>query len=260
MRYGSGGKLAWYASAVALVGACATARAENPTDGTDTGSPHFEVWSGAQAYRQVWSLYSGVSAAPFGSIQQDGARLRVVVGYGQDTYQSTAAGGTIVKFQGTTSFADALLGYHSQMGALTLKVFAGVASADRRIRPEDPAAAIQGTGVGGKAVLEGWWNVSDQVFAAIDLSWGSLYQTYSGRARLGWRFAPPASVGLELGAFSNAESSIGRVAAFLRYELADGEVAASGGFANDRLLDGGLGSRAMHGGTPFAMVSWLTRF
>jgi hypothetical protein len=86
---------------------------------------HFELWSGAQGYRQVWSIYSGVSTAPFGSIQEDGLRIRVIGGYGADSYSGSppAGGPGQVTYKGTTSFADALVGYHRQLGPLTLKLF-----------------------------------------------------------------------------------------------------------------------------------------
>jgi hypothetical protein len=177
------------------------------------------------AYSHVWSAYSGTTAAPFAGIQEDGVRLRLVAGYGADSYsgpRAVGAGSQIIKFNGTASFADALLGYHKQLGPLTLKVFAGLTATDRQIRPDDPETVIHGLGFGGKVALETWWNVGDQAWTSVDLSWGSLYQSYAARARLGWRFMPALSAGLEAGAVGNLECDIVRVGGFVRYELASG--------------------------------------
>jgi hypothetical protein len=261
-----GGRLIWlaFAALVAATGLCAPSHAGDgdPTD-SDPQRPRFEFWAGAQAYRHVWSAYSGTTVAPLGAIQEDGVRLRLVTGYGADSYsgpRAVGAGSQIIKFNGTGSFADALLGYHKQLGPLTLKVFAGLTAADRQIRPDDPETVIHGLGFGGKVALETWWNVSDQAWTAVDLSWGSLYQSYAARARLGWRFMPALSAGLEAGAVGNLECDIVRVGGFVRYELASGEISLSGGASNDKLRDGGSGPAIVQASAPFAMLSWLTRF
>lgn len=226
------------------------------------GLPRFEFWSGAQGYLHVWSIYSGVSAAPFGSIQEDGLRVRIVGGYGADSYSGSppAGGPGHITYKATTSFVDALVGYHSQVGPLTVKLFGGLTMGDRQIGPDDPAARIRGFGLGGKVAVESWLNLSDRAWTAVDLSWGSLYQSYAGRMRLGWRFVPELSAGLEAGALGNVDCDIVRAGAFLRYELTSGEISITGGVSNDRLLDGKGTSTVAGAGTPFAMLSWLTRF
>ncbi len=260
VRHG-GGVLIWRALAAlaAATGPCTPAQAD------DSSQPRFEVWSGGQAYDHVWSLYSGATAAPFGTIQSDGMRLRLVTGYGADSYSSPRAVGAgpaqIIAFKGTGSFADALLGYHQQLGPLTVKVFAGVAIADRQVRPDDPETVVRGTGLGGKMALETWWNLGEAAFTSVDLSWGSLYQSYAARARLGWRLTPALSAGLEAGAAGNIECDIIRAGLFVRYEWTSGEISLSGGATNDKLREGNGGLlSATQAGTPFAMVSWLTRF
>jgi hypothetical protein len=235
----------------AAFGLCAEAHADD-----DSGKQrHFELWSGAQAYRNVWSTYAGLAVAPFGPMDQDGWRLRLAGGYGGDHYSGSSG----TKFEAATSFADALVGYHSQFGPLTVKVFAGLAAADRRIEPDEPAARVRGTHLGGKAAIETWLNLGDQVWTAVDLSWASIHQDYAGRARFGWRFSPGLSAGIEAGAVGNFDSDIVRAATFLRYELTSGEVSLTGGVSSDTLRDGKRGLDAASV-SPFAMLSWLHRF
>jgi hypothetical protein len=142
---------------------------------------------------------------------------------------------------------------------VTVKVFAGVAAADREIRPDDPETVIRGAGLGGKLALETWWNVGEAAWTSVDVSWGSLYQSYAARTRLGWRLTPALSAGLEAGAAGNLECDIVRIGGFLRYEWASGEISASSGATSDKLLDGSIPAMA-RASTPFVTLSWLTRF
>lgn len=215
--------------------------------------PRYELWIGAQAYQDVWSLYSGVTAAPFGSVREDGLRLRAAGGTGGYTYERAGVG-----YRGTVSFADILLGYHAQLGPVTVKVYAGATGEDRRIAPFDPDVQDVGTAFGAKVVLESWWTVSDKAWASLDLNAATLRDAYAARLRLGWRILSALSVGLEAGAFGSADCDVGRIGGFVRYEWATGEVSLSAGFSHDKLdLADPFNATS---NSPFATVTWLTRF
>ncbi len=268
-----GGRLVLGAIACCVVatGLCTEARTEDRDQpendwGQTEIAPsvsHFEFWAGAQAFKHAWSLYSGTTVAPFTSIQQDGPRLRMVGGYGGYSYAGPRAAGVgsqTVNFKGTVAFTDALLGYHKQLGPLTVKVFAGLTAGQYRAEPDDPETTIRGPGLGGKVALETWWNIGDRAWSSVDLSWGSLHDSYAARGRLGWRFLPALSAGLEAGGAGNLECDTVRVGGFLRYEWESGELSASGGLSNDKLWQGVGRSDAAQSSTPFATLSWLTRF
>jgi len=199
-----------------------------------------EFWSGGEAFQHIWSIYTGASFAPFGSVREDGLRVRGIAGYGD------YGNGTVV-------FADLLVGYHAQLGPLTLKVLAGVTAADRD--PDHPGSMPQGAGLGAKGVVETWWNITDRVWTSTDLSWSSLHSVYSGRARLGWRLWPELSAGFEGGATGTLDRDIARIGGFVRYEWATGELSISGGLAID-------GPASDWQGPPgaFGTVSVLSRF
>jgi hypothetical protein len=219
---------------------------------------HAEVGLGAGVSRDAWSVYSSMTVAPFGALTQDGLRLRTTGGYGAFQYTAVrpSGGGRPIKFQGSVSFGDLLVGYHQQMGALTLKLCAGAMAARYVIDPFDPEAHVQGAGVGGKAALETWWTISEQAWASLNLSYGSLHQTYAGRLRLGWRLMPVLSAGVAVAADGNTDGDSGRVGGFLRYEWADGEISASAGMLTDWA---GIEKIDTRGGA-YATVSWLNRF
>jgi len=92
------------------------------------------------------------------------------------------------------------------------------------------------------------------------LSWGTIHDTYGGRGRLGWRLLPTLSIGIEAGAAGNIECDIARAGGFLRYEWAAGEVSASAGWSNDKLLDGTPVAGLAEASTPYASLAWLTKF
>jgi len=217
-----------------------------------TGRPtqqQFEAWAGTEVFRDVWSIYAGSTYAPFGSVNQDGVRLRVVAGHGAYSYAAPAAAGT---FHGTVHFAYLLAGYHKQFGTLTVKVFGGLTVTDRDVG--DPAGH-RGTDWGGRLVLETWWNITEQAWTSVDVSWTTLDDVYGARGRLGWRLSPAFSVGLEAASTGNLDYDAARLGGFVRYEWANGELSLSAGAAGD-----GPGSGDVDLQGAFATLNVLTRF
>jgi hypothetical protein len=216
----------------------------------------YELSVGGQSFHRAWALYSGLTMAPFGSIREDGWRLRTSGGYGAYDYASAQA----TTIDVAAPFANLLAGYQWQLGPVTLKAFAGVAMSDHRLTPWDPDARMRGPGVGAEVVLETWWTMSEQVWSSLDLSYGTLYSSYAARGRLGWRVLPALSLGIEAGATGNIDGDLARAGAFVRYEWATGEVSASGGLANDTLLDNAVPTSLAGNNRPYATLTWLTRF
>jgi hypothetical protein len=248
--------------AVAIAALACRAQAEPPQQpALVPEQPHLELWAGGQAFAGVWSAYSGTSWAPFGSVRKDGLRLRAVFGSG--AYDG-----------GSVAFADVLIGYHKQLGPVTLKLFGGLTVAEHA--PTLPTSMLAGTALGPKALVEAWWNLTDKTWASLDLALAlpHLHGTeqpgpgridYTGRIRLGWRLWPALSAGLEGGAGgplaptlpttlqATLQNGVAHAGGFLRYEWGSGEVSVSGGVS--------LGGDGREGdGQPFGTVSVLTRF
>ena len=216
---------------------------------------NFEIWTGAEVFHHVWSLYAGATYAPFGSVRTDGFRVRAVAGYGAYSYTSPALDRG--QYPSTrVSRLDLLRrparGYHKQLGPVTIKFLAGLTVADQIV--DDPEADA-GTRVGAKAVLETWWNITDRAWTSVDLSWSTVHDIYGARARLGWRLWPALSLGVEGGATGSWDYDTARIGGFVRYEWANGEASLSGGLTGD---GPGSGWVDVHG--PFATFNVLTRF
>jgi hypothetical protein len=199
--------------------------------------PTQELSAGADVTSHAWSVYSTFTATFGSDVRRDGWRYRLVSGYGQYDYSSsrwTGASVVTVPFDGTVTFADALLGYQKSMGAMTVKLFAGAAMQHHEVTPFDVASSVQGLEWGAKALIETWVDLGEQSYGQLDLSYTTVFQSYSARARLGYRFWPHVSLGLEGALAGNADYDAGRGGAFVRYEWVAGEVSLSGGVAADR--------------------------
>lgn len=241
-----------------ILGTLAGDGGHRPAMAQQAGGQNTEIAAGAAVSRQYWSVYSGTTVAPFGALTEDGLRLRATGGYGAFQYSAfrpSGGGGQLVKFRGTVSFGDLLVGYHQQVGALTFKLYAGAMASRHVIDPFDPEASVQGSGIGGKTVLETWWTLGEHAWASLDVSYGTLHDTYGGRLRFGWRLAPPLSTGIEVAADGNTDGDSGRVGAFVRYEWAQGEISASTGLMTDW-----AGIEKIDARGAYATIAWLSRF
>ena len=221
-----------------------------------------ESWSGAAVTRYGWSIYSGLTWAPFGNngVQRDGWRLRLSGGYTKYKYGSSYWNGhtnETLTYYGTGSFTDLYAGYHKQLGPLTVKAFVGASIGADVIVPLDPGNSIQGKTFGAKAVLETWYNISPVIWLSADASLASAHSSYALNARLGYRLTPSLSFGPELAHFGNEQSSGSRIGGFARYEWDSGELSASAGISGDiQLRDKADGSPHAAYGT----INWVRRF
>ncbi|MFN0218767.1 MAG: cellulose biosynthesis protein BcsS [Hyphomicrobium sp.] len=204
-----------------------------------------EVWGGADATRDVWLLYTGVTLAPWSDdIYADGLRLRASSGYGQYSYRGavtapTPCGApafdpctyTTRRFNVDHSYIDALIGYHKRYGELTAKAFIGVAAISHRLDASDPDNAVAGDDFGVKGVVELWLNLGPRGWTSLDLNYTTAHDTAAARWRAGWRMLPTVSLGPEVRYDVNADDDAGRVGAFLRYDWFGGEISVAGGVA-----------------------------
>lgn len=226
-----------------------------------------EVWSGADATRDVWVLYSGVTLAPWSDIREDGIRLRAGGGYGQYSYRGSKIAPSPCgsprfapcvyvpqEFNVDVSFIDALVGYQKRFGELTAKAFVGVSGISHQFDVRDPNNEVIGAAVGARALIELWLNLGPQAWTSLDLGYTSAHETGSARWRAGWRIIPAVSIGPEVKYDTNAEDDATRAGAFLRYEWSGGEISASGGYAG--VITGGDDQDP----APYATLNVLTRF
>ena len=162
--------------------------------------------------------------------------------------------------QGQASFADLLAGYHQQLGPLTVKAFAGADDGGspiraRRPRDCDPRARLWRQAGAGDLV--------DDQRAALDVGRRVVGHAprdlcRAGSARLA--AAPALSAGLEAGAAGNVECDIVRAGGFCATNGRAGEISASGGAGPTTSCWRAARAGARTASTPYASLTWLTRF
>lgn len=245
-----------------------------------------EVWAGADVSSNVWLVYSGVTFAPWSGIHDNGVRFRAAGGYGEYSYADRIPSidpSTLrpISFHAETYFADILVGYLQRFGELTAKAFVGASIISHDIAPLDEETVAIGEEVGIKGVLELWLNMGDRGWGSLDLSWSSAHNSRAARGRVGYRFWPKLSLGLEAGINVDAQGECrmdgsgtkgcrtladqtveaaelldyARGGAFARYEWGTGEVSVSAGVLGDSFGHEGPAEIA-----PYVTVNWLTQF
>jgi Cellulose biosynthesis protein BcsS len=260
----------WWLALVVLAWACDGGQHDSIADDRvvaedDTPAPpgpsSKETWAGIDATRNQVSIWSGLTFAPFGAIQEPGWRLRTVTGagrYAYDGWMLVKGLPTPARFHGTTLFIDALVGYHLQIGALTLKPFAGAAMVQHVVTPVDPVSQILGRTVGVKLALDSWLRLGEAAWLNVDGSWTAVHATTSLKARLGYRVWQDLSLGIEASSLSDVNQETRRAGLFLRYAWDNGEVSVGGGVTGldwKRSWDDSL--RTMQ---PYAGATYLGRF
>jgi hypothetical protein len=217
--------------------------------------PSREFWVGAEAFRDVLSLYAGATQAVFGNLRQDGLRLRVVSAYSRYRYtglryERLIDDATPVTFKGEARIIDLLAGYQWSYGSTTAKLFAGWAIAEHMISPFDVETTVQGRASGLKGALELWHNLGDRAWISADFSYARTYGAHSHRLRFGGRPTETISLGPELSWIGHQENRTTRIGVFLRFDDGINEISASAGASMPR------------GDMPgaYATVQWLRRF
>jgi hypothetical protein len=217
--------------------------------------PSRESWAGAEAFGQVLSLYTGATLAPFGSLRQDGLRLRIVAGtssyaYAGRRYVATVNDARTISFKGRSSFIEALAGYQWSLGSTTVKAFAGWTQTSHLITPFDVETLVQGRAGGAKGALEIWQDLAGLGFLAVDLGYAQPHGAHSERVRLGARVTEAWSLGPEVHRLGHAEGTTLRMGGFIRFEGPTQEGSLS------------VGSSAYERGEPQAYITaqWLARF
>jgi hypothetical protein len=228
--------------AFALIGACAPAwaeasgKADTQASPASSPAPWQQTWMGASVAAASWSVYTGTTYAPFGSIHKDGVRLRMVAGYGRYNYRSTIWLGKHQmheRFAGQHGFGELLVGYQWQWGDLTVKGFVGGAGVGHVISPFDPENATTGTRYGVAAALETWLNLTKSTWISANVSWSSVFETSKADMRLGYRFSEKIDAGLEVAGSHDAHYAFGRLGGFAQYKWGEAELRLSGGWSLD---------------------------
>lgn len=220
---------------------------------TRDAPPSFESWSGVSASENAWFAYGGLIAAPFGSVLEDGVRLRVQGGGGAYAYDgSLEVGGNAVdvRFLGRSTVTEALVGYQMKLGATITKAYAGAVYDVRVVAPLAPGKTPPEPEIGGKAVIEVWHDWSEEIWSSLDLVYETPFSAYQANARAAYRVLPVLSLGLEAGTLGNESYAALRLGLLAKWDTPYGELTVTGGLSGDEI----------DASAPYGSLAVLTRF
>jgi len=196
-----------------------------------------DIFAGADATGSSLFSYGGFTLAPGTSLDGDGLRLRVYGGAGRYSYtgREEVRPRVIVDKHRRVDVtqAEALIGWQFSAGALTAKLFGGIAYEDHAVVPGDPSNAIAGAHVGAKAALETWFDLTRWAWLSADASYATTTDAYSGGAKLGLRPFDWLSFGPAAAVFGNQEVAGHSLGAFARWHCGGCDLTVSGGISGD---------------------------
>lgn len=195
-----------------------------------------DAFAGMSAIGSAQFSYGGFTLAP-GGLDRDGPRLRLYGGAGQYSY--TGGGETRAGFRADIRRraevvqAEALVGWRFSTGAMTAKLFAGLAYEDQQMAPPDPGNDLAGAHLGAKLAVESWFDLAPWLWLSADASYATLHESYSGALKLGVKPLPSLSFGPEAAASGNREFDSHRLGGFARWHCGGCDVTLSGGVSGD---------------------------
>ena len=205
-----------------------------------------ETWTGGSRTGTGWALYHGMTWSPFGTLREDGFRIRASGAQGRSTYDGIALVSPIgtpeqfapQRYVSTTLSGSGMIGYQLSTRSLTIKAFGGIAMGLKRDNPYDPSDPDQRRRLGAAGALEGWLDLG-RAFIQLDTSFGQIDRTANARLRAGWRITDDISIGPEASAGRSRSTAAiipathAAYGAFARMTWDRGEVSASAGIAHD---------------------------
>jgi hypothetical protein len=139
--------------------------------------------------------WAGVTAAPFGLLDDDGWRFRVLGGTGRYQYRTSATRSGLN--EATLAGAEILSGFQRSFTGGALTIYVGPHLEEQRLAEPDPGNAQAGTRLGVKAAAEICARFDSVWLLIASASASTLRRTYHARTMLARELAPMWSIGIE---------------------------------------------------------------
>lgn len=236
MCKGAGIRFGRLAAAAGRVAGAVCVMSGAPAGAGEEDKPRLAEFSGVDVTANSRFGYAG-GVWTFGrGVEAPGWRLRALGGYGAYVYDGTLAfpGGTVpMRFNGEVPVSELLAGRLWRQGEWTFKAYGGVQYIEHAVTPGDPANSVTGAQWGAKGLVEVWRDLGSRAWFAADGAYGTAFDEYRLKARLGRRLTRRVSLGLEAGGFGNAGYDSARGGAFARLHLGGTDITVSGGVSGD---------------------------
>lgn len=196
------------------------------------------LFGGVDAGQSSGFVWTGITAIPFGTLGDDGLRLRAMGGAGQYEYRTSAvASGTN---KGTITSGELLVGYHKSFGATVLTSYVGLDAKNYSLKNPDPANPESGSRTGVKAAIELYTRTAPDWFVTAYGNISSVFQNYSARAAVHYELTPGFALGAEGGLLGDERYDEQRGGLIATITFAKSSLTVAGGIA--RSSDNGTGA------------------
>jgi hypothetical protein len=185
-------------------------------------------FGGVDLARDSAFAWSGIVAAPFATLDEDGTRVRIFAGSGAYRYRTAAAG----ENTGTKYAGEILLGRRIAFDATTLVAYLGAHVEHHALRAPDPSNPVAGTRAGVKALVELYTRPWPAFVATASASASTVYRSYAFRTTFA-RDLRFFQLGIEGSAFGDARSAEARAGLLARVPLTRMELTLAGGILSN---------------------------
>jgi hypothetical protein len=166
------------------------------------------LFAGADFAQASMSAWAGGVAAPFGNLDEDGARFKLAGSGGGYRYRSGALADG--ENEGRYVSGEALVGWRKSFDAVVITTYLGGYGERQRLREPDPSNPASGSRFGAKVAVEIYARLWEHYIATAFGNVATVYGTYSARAMLLRELTPMIALGLDAGVLGNTRYSEAR--------------------------------------------------
>jgi hypothetical protein len=156
-------------------------------------------FAGADFAQASMSAWAGAVAAPFGNLDEDGARFKVAGSGGGYAYRAGALG----ENEGRYVSGEALAGWRKSFDAIVITTYLGGYGERQRLRAPDPGNPATGSRFGAKAAVEVYARVWERFIVTTCISAATVYGTYNARAMVLRELTPAIAFGVDAALLGN---------------------------------------------------------
>lgn len=176
--------------------------------------------------------------APFATLKDTGARLRLQGVLGHYDYIATTAG--VGRVRGDQASGSFLVGYEWVMRDATVAIWAGADAASNKLDKYDPLNTTAGTTFGAKIAADFYVNPTSFTMASGNLSYSTAHGAYFARFKAGVAIADRVFVGPEAQFLGDDFYGQWRIGAHISgVTLGPVQFGLSAGYVNDRVRGSG---------------------
>lgn len=188
-------------------------------------------FTGVDVGHDTGFAWAGVAAAPFGKLDEDGIRLRVLGGNGHYRYNTQAVAGGENK--GEITSGEILIGRRLLFDSVTITAYAGLDVRNYRLQHPDPGNPESGSKAGIKAAMEIYARTAPTWFTTAYANISSVFQNYSVRAAFSHEFTPTFALGIEGALFGDTRYNEQRAGLIATMKFARSIVSIASGIAKN---------------------------